>query len=88
MDANVREGARNTLSSLFKGIGQSSESSGGGGGGLAPELSGLAGQLEEFVTMPIDVARIFLGMSVELADLVLQALEQAGFVIVKGVTPL
>jgi hypothetical protein len=48
----------------------------------------MAGQLEEFMTMPLDLAMVFIDMSVQLTDAVLSALEEAGVVLVKGLTPL
>lgn len=81
-DPAVRQDAHGVLQGLFSHIG----SKGQQGGGSA--IGGMAGQLEEFLTMPIDVAQIFLNMSVQLTELVLTSLEEAGITLVKGMTPL
>jgi hypothetical protein len=98
MDPGVRGEAQGRLIDLFRGIGQERTSrgpdgdgggSGGGGGGGGGLLGdGLLEDVEEFMTMPLDLAVIFLDMSVELAELVLKSLEEAGFTLVKGLTPL
>lgn len=84
MDPNIRSDAKSHLSTVFAGLGQHLL---GQGGGEIPGLSGVAGQLEEFAEMPVELATIFLNMSTQLAELVLTSLEQAGFALVKGLTP-
>lgn len=82
-DPQVRREAHSVLSGLFRSIGQRSS-------GQAPaddQFAGLLGEIEEFVAMPADLARIFLTMAVELTDATLTALEEAGFVLLKGLTP-
>lgn len=87
MDPEMRMEAKETLAGLFKGVGQRAQ-------GQRPEpvggleLEGLLGQVQEFVSMPMDLAVLFLDMSVDLAELVLETLEQAGYILVKGATPL
>lgn len=86
MDEATRDGARETLSSLFSNLGRARQNNdpgllGGLGGGLAEDL-------QEFMTMPMDLAVVFLNMSVELAELVLKSLEEAGYTLTKGLTPL
>jgi len=78
-DPNVREEARGRLSDLFSSIGRQAE-------GDAPD--GMLADLGEFLSMPTDLALLFLEMSTELAELVLRTLEQAGYTLVKGMTPL
>lgn len=86
-DPQVRQEAHGVLSGLFSRIGgQSGVRDAGGGAG--PGLGGALGQLEEFVSMPADLARLFLEYAVELTDATLTTLEDAGFVIVKAMTPL
>lgn len=86
---NDRDQALDTLSGLFRRMGDRSSTGGTGGeqsGGDA--VSGMLQDVEEFVSMPMDLAVIFVNMSVELAELVLTSLEEAGFTLVKGMTPL
>lgn len=86
-DPQVRHEAGDLLGSLFRGIGNNARGEQVGQvGGV--ELSGLLGDVQEFVSMPMDLAVLFLDMSVELAELVLKTLEEAGYVLVKGMTPL
>lgn len=81
-DPAVRQEAHGVLQGLFSHIGSQGQQGGG------PSLGGgLAGQLEEFMTMPLDMAQVFLNMSVQLTELVLKSLEEAGIVLVKGLTP-
>lgn len=88
-DQGVRQEAHGVLQGLFSRLGGQGggggQGSGGGGGGDV--LGGMAGQLEEFVAMPMELTKIFLDMSVQLTDLVLTSLEEAGIVLVKGLTP-
>jgi hypothetical protein len=83
--AGERDQALDTLAGLFRRIGTANNPQPPEGGDA---ISGMLGQVEEFVSMPMDLAVIFLNMSVELAELVLTALEEAGFTLVKGMTPL
>lgn len=84
-DPQVHQEAHNVLSGLFSHLGSQ-----GSGPGASSGLGGgaLAGQLVEFMEMPVDLARIFLDMSVQLTDLVLTSLEEAGIVLVKGLSPM
>lgn len=80
-----REEARNHFTSLFQSVGQAPRDQGGQLGGL---LSGGAGeQLMEFVQMPLDLAQIFGEMAFGLTELVLESLAEAGWTLVKGLTP-
>lgn len=90
MDDAVKREAAGHLSDLFTRIGQArQEKESGNSGGLGDlGLGGIAGQLEEFMTMPLDLAMVFLNMGMQLAELVLTSLEEAGFVLTKGMTPL
>ena len=81
-DPAVRDEAAGILSGLFSHIGETRQA------GQPPSaLGGLGLQLEEFMTMPLDLAVVFLDMSVQLTELVLKSLEEAGIVLVKGLTP-
>lgn len=81
-DPQVRQQAHGVLESLFAHIG-------GQQGGPHPALAGggLTGQLVEFMEMPVELSRIFLDMSVQLTDLVLTSLEEAGIVLARGIMP-
>lgn len=83
-DPAVRQEAHGVLSGLFSHLG--SQGSGPGASGLGG--GALGGQLVEFMEMPVDLARIFLDMSVQLTELVLTSLEEAGIVLVKGLSPM
>jgi hypothetical protein len=79
----TRDRAAGVLSGLFHHLGSK-------GGAPAPEgvnLGGMATQLEQFVNMPVELAQVFLGMATDLTELVLTSLEQAGIVLVEGLTP-
>lgn len=85
-DPDVYNEARGILSGLFAHVGR--QGGGGvprGGGPAAP--AGAIAELEEFLTMPVDLARIFTEMAMDLADVTLTALSEAGIVLVKGLTP-
>jgi hypothetical protein len=80
-DPGVRQDAAGILTGLFRHLGS-------GGSQPAPAgIVGLGGQLAEFMEMPIELANIFLNMSVQLTELVLKSLEEAGIVLVKGLSP-
>lgn len=81
-DPAVRQEAHGVLQGLFSHIGSQGQQ---GGGGLT---GGLAGQLTEFIEMPMELTKIFLDMSVQLTELVLKSLEEAGMTLVKGMTPM
>lgn len=91
IDPGVRQDAAGHLMSLFQGIGKArqdvNQNRTPAAGGLAG-LGSMASQLQEFMEMPINVAEIFLNMSVQLTEMVLTALEEAGFELVKGLTPM
>lgn len=82
-DPGTRQEAHGVLQSLFSHIGSQGQQGGGGflGGG------GIAGQLTEFIEMPMELTKIFLDMSVQLTELVLKSLEEAGMELVKGMSP-
>lgn len=52
------------------------------------EMGGFAGELVEFAVMPIEMARVMIDMATEMADVCLAAIEELGYVVVKGTTPL
>jgi hypothetical protein len=81
-DEQVQEQARSVLSGLFRNIGEANSD-----GGSASALGGLGGELAEFITMPADLARIFMDMSMDLTEMVLTSLAEAGIVLVRGLTP-
>lgn len=76
---------RDVLSGLFERIGRAKQE--GGDGGLAG-IGGLGEQFAEFLTMPLDLAVLLMERSTEMAELVLATLAEAGYVVVKGTTPL
>lgn len=81
-DPAVCQEAGGILEGLFRHLGESRQS------GQPPSaLGGLGVQLEEFMSMPLDLAVVFMNMSVQLTELVLQSLEEAGIVLVKGLSP-
>ena len=49
---------------------------------------GLTKEIEEFLAMPLDLTMVFLDMSVSLTEMILQTLEEAGVILVKGMTPM
>lgn len=84
MDEQVRTEARDLLANLFQNVGQQSQ--GQDQGGLLGGID-IAQELQEFAQMPVELAMIFMDMSVELAELVLTSLAKAGYTLVKGLTP-
>lgn len=80
-DPAVRREAAGQLNALFQGLGNARREDD------PTVLGGLAGDLEEFMSMPMDMALIFLNMATDLTELVLRSLEDAGIVLVKGLTP-
>jgi hypothetical protein len=78
-DPAVRSEAHSVLSDLFNQIG--GQAGTGGSGGLLSQFS-------ELLEMPMELAQIFTQMSVQLAELVLRSLEEAGMTLVKGLTPM
>lgn len=82
-DPATRQEAHSRLVDLFQGIGHHAQ----GNPSAAPDLGGMIGQVEEFLSMPVDLARIFVTMAIDLTDAVLSSLEEAGFVLVKGLVP-
>jgi hypothetical protein len=82
-DPQVRDRAADVLSGLFRHLGS---------GGTDPvpaglNLGGMGKQVEQFIAMPIELANIVLNMSTQLTELILTSLEQAGVVLVEGLTP-
>lgn len=80
-DPQVRQTAASHLHALFSGIGNARREDD------PTVLGGMAVDLEEFMSMPLDMAVIFLNMATDLTELVLNSLESAGIVLVKGLTP-
>jgi hypothetical protein len=87
-DPAVRQEAHNKLTSLFEGLGRARQEKDSGGGGGLGDLGGIADQVQEFLEMPLDIAMIFINMSTQLAEMILKSLEEAGIVLVKGMTPM
>lgn len=81
-DPEARQIAMSSLTDLFQGLGHHAQ--GGQAGGA---VGGLIGQFEEFAAMPLDLATLFLNMSVQLTELVLKTLEEGGVILVKGLSP-
>lgn len=79
---------RDLLADLFRTVGRRArgedapiaESTGLGGG--------MVGQIEEFITMPLDLATLLIDSGTEMAELVITTLAEAGYIVVKGATPL
>jgi hypothetical protein len=82
-DPAVREEAHGVLQSLFHHLGQSRAED-----QPPAALGGLGADLEEFMAMPLDLAVVFMDMATGLTELVLKSLEEAGIVLVKGLTPM
>lgn len=80
-----RQEALGLLSSRFREVGQRRVAD--DQEGLGSMLEGLSGEFTEFLNMPLDLARIFINMGLEMAELAISTLEEAGFVLVKGLTP-
>lgn len=80
-DPQVRQAAASHLTALFQGLGNARQEQD------PTVLGGLAGDLEEFMSMPLDMAMVFLNMATQLTELVLNSLEEAGVILVKGLTP-
>lgn len=83
-DPQVRQAAAGHLTALFQGLGHARQEQ---DPSVLGSLGGAAGQLEEFLSMPLDMAMVFINMSVQLTELVLTSLEEAGIILVKGLTP-
>jgi hypothetical protein len=84
-DLQVRQAAAGHLTALFQGLGHARQQQDPGAlGGLA---GGLGQQVEEFLAMPLDMAMVFIDMSTQLAELVLTSLEDAGVILVRGLSP-
>lgn len=81
-DPNTRAEAEGVLQSLFSSIGRAQSDP------LSSDmLGGLGAELTEFLQMPAELARIFIDMSFDLTEMVLESLAAAGIVLVKGLTP-
>lgn len=85
-DPQVRQAAAGHLTALFQGLGHARQEQdpsvlGNLGGGLGQ-------QLEEFLSMPLDMAMVFINMSTQLTELVLTSLEDAGLILVRGLSPM
>jgi hypothetical protein len=82
-DPRVRDEAVGVLSGLFRHLGS-------GGTQPAPaglNLGALGTQFEQLVEMPVELANVFLNMSVQLTELILRSLEEAGIVLARGLSP-
>jgi hypothetical protein len=87
-DPQVRQEAHSVLSSLFSHLGRQGGTGDSGGGGQAGLGGAFGGQVAEFMAMPLELTKVFLDMSVQLTDLVLTSLEEAGIILVKGLSPM
>lgn len=85
-DPIVRQEASGILHGLFAHIGSQGREPAGGVTPSSPS-SGMAAQLVEFLEMPMDLTKIFLDMGVQLTELVIQSLEDAGIVLARGLVP-
>lgn len=79
-DPQVYSEAKDHLGRLFTGVGQARQ--GGDAGGLT-----LGQEFAEFLQMPMELARLFTDMGFDIADMVLTSLGEAGYILVKGLTP-
>lgn len=84
-DPQVFSAAREHLGGLFTGLGQARQS--GGDTGLIGGLN-LAEEFAEFLQMPLELAQLFAEMGFDIADMVLKSLAEAGYILVKGLTPM
>lgn len=82
-DAAVRNEASSIIEGLFRNIGRANQDA-----GAANQLGGLGVQLAEFIAMPGDLAVLFMDMSVDLTKMILESLEQAGIILVRGLSPM
>ena len=82
-DPEIRREAEGILDSLFSSIGRASQDS-----GSANALGGMGVQIAEFVQMPMELAEIFVSMSMDLTKMVLESLAEAGIVLVRGLSPM
>lgn len=82
-DPEARTIAASKLTDLFQGLGRHAQ----GDAAPADPIGGLIGQFEEFASMPLDLATLFLNMSVQLSELVLKTLEEGGVILMRGLTP-
>lgn len=82
-DPQVRDEAAGVLSGLFRHLGS-------GGSQPAPgglDIGGMGQQFVELLEMPVELANVFLNMSVQLTELILRSLEDAGIVLARGLMP-
>lgn len=84
MDPQIRSEASSHLTSFFQQLGQARQQN---DPNLVSGLGGATEQLREFMSMPLDLTMLFANMSVELVEMILTSLEQAGFILVRGMTP-
>ena len=76
---------RDVLAGLFERIGQAKQQE---GDSALAGLGAFGEQFTEFISMPLDLAVLLVERSTEMAELVLATLLKAGYVVVKGTTPL
>ena len=81
-DPEVRTAAAGHLTALFQGLGNARNEED------PSVLGGLAGEFTEFLQMPMELAQIFITMSTQMTELVLESLAEAGFVLVRGLSPM
>lgn len=81
-DPAARDEARGIIEGLFERMGRAPDDAGSAG-----ILKTLGADIEEFVTMPADLAVVFVTMATDMTEVILKALAEAGFVLVKGLTP-
>lgn len=77
---------RDVLADLFGRLGRRDQEGQAGEGGL--DLGGIGEQFTEFLSMPLDLTTLLIERSTDMAELVLATLAEAGYVVVKGTTPL
>ncbi len=84
-DPQVRQAAAGHLTALFQGLGHARQEQ--DPSTLGSLAGGLGQQVEEFLAMPLDMAMVFINMSTQLTELVLTSLEEAGIILVRGLSP-
>ena len=81
-DPEARTAAAGRLNDLWSALHNQAQ-----GQSTTEGVGGLVGQFEEFASMPLDLAMLFLNMGLQLTELVLQTIEEGGVILVKGLTP-
>lgn len=83
-DPQVYNAARQHLGGLFTDLGHARRT--GTDTGLIGGLD-ITEEFVEFVQMPLELAKVFAEMGFDIADMVLKSLAEAGYILVKGMTP-